>query len=67
MRNGRSVTPAMGATNRLFANSWEPMRMGEKRREGAAGALLKNEARIVVARNAGGAARMRQVPGTDTT
>ena len=39
-RNGRSVTPAIGATNRLFARRWGPMFMGMET------LLLKNEARL---------------------
>jgi hypothetical protein len=39
MRKGRSVTPAIGATNRLFGSSMGPMRMGreeeDRRKQGA--------------------------------
>jgi hypothetical protein len=41
MRKGRSVTPAIGATNRLFGSSNGPMRMGVGR-----GGVLKKEAQV---------------------
>jgi hypothetical protein len=44
MRNGLSVTPAMGATNTEFANSKEPMRMREEKWKKKG--LLKKEARF---------------------
>jgi hypothetical protein len=45
MRKGRSVTPAMGATNSRFSSTMLPICRVMERKVARAG-LLKNEARL---------------------